>query len=481
MQPVIALVGRPNVGKSTLFNRLTGSRDALVADYPGLTRDRLYGHCRHDGRSAVVIDTGGMGEESGGVADAMHEQARAAVAEADAVILLVDAGAGLTAGDHAIADELRRSGLPLFLAVNKADMVDRRTASAEFHALGIAGVHSIAARRGAGVERLMEAVFAALPEASTVEEGGATAPVETDVEEGDAGIRVAVLGRPNVGKSTLINRLLGEERVVVFDQPGTTRDSIAIPLERDGHRFTLIDTAGIRRRARVSEMVEKFSVVKSLDAIQRASVVMLVTDAREGITDQDAHLAGMAVEAGRALVLVMNKWDGLDASDKTRARRELDRRFVFLGFARRHFISALHGTGVGLLLDSVVRAHEAAHRTLPTPELNELLARAVAAHPPPMVRGRRIKLRYAHQGGHNPPVIVIHGNQTRHVPASYTRYLENFFREKLDLAGTPVRIEYRTSDNPFAGRPNPLTPRQRARRDRVIRHAKQRRNKKRRS
>ncbi len=475
MQPVIALVGRPNVGKSTLFNRLTRSRDALVADYAGLTRDRLYGHCRYGGRDAVVVDTGGMGEEAGGVADAMHQQARAAVAGADAVILLVDASAGLTAGDEEIAAELRRSGLPVFLAVNKADTVDRRTAAAEFHALGIAEVHAVAAQRGAGVGALMDAVFAALPEPTAADEPDGVAE-----DEPAHGIPVAVLGRPNVGKSTLINRLLGEERVVVYDQPGTTRDSISIPLERDGRRFTLIDTAGVRRRARVSEMVEKFSIVKSLEAIKRASVVMLVTDAREGITDQDAHLAGMVVEAGRALVLVMNKWDGLDSSEKQRARRELDRRFVFLGFARRHFVSALHGTGIGLLLDSVVRAHDAAHRTLSTPELNELLARAVASHQPPMVRGRRIKLRYAHQGGHNPPVIVIHGNQTDRIPAAYTRYLENFFRDALDLAGTPVRIEYRTTENPFAGRPNPLSERQRRQRDRMIRHTRVRRKKKRR-
>ncbi len=462
MSAVIALVGRPNVGKSTLFNRLTRTRNALVADHPGLTRDRQYGVVHHQGQSAVAVDTGGMGEEFDGVGDSMHDQARLAIAESDAVVLLVDGQAGLTAGDAEIARELRRAQVPVFLAVNKVDDGEPGLVSGEFHKLGLGRIFPMTATRGRGVGELLDALFAALPEAP--------APAEN---EGD-GVPVAIIGRPNVGKSTLTNRLLGEQRVVVFDAPGTTRDAIATPFERDGRRYTLIDTAGVRRRARVRETVEKFSVVKALEAIQRASVVMLVTDAQEGITDQDAHLAGEVLEAGRALVLVINKWDGLDADQRRKIRRDLDLRFAFLGFARHHFVSARHGSGVGLLLDSVDQAHDAAHRDLPTPALNEALHEAVANHQPPLSRGRRIKLRYAHQGGHNPPVIVIHGNQAQRLQRAYVRYLENFFRDRFDLYGTPVRIELRTTENPFADKPNPLTERQRRRRQRVIHHAKKR-------
>ena len=470
MSAVIALVGRPNVGKSTLFNRLTGSRDALVADHPGLTRDRQYGIVRHRGRHAVVVDTGGMGEELEGVGGCMHEQARAAIAGADAVVFLVDGQAGSTVGDEEIAAELRRAQVPVFLAVNKTDGQEAAVAAADFHGLGLHPAHAIAATRGRGVGELLDAVFAALPPAET----------QAAEDEEETGIPVTLIGRPNVGKSTLVNRLLGEDRVVVYDEPGTTRDSIAVPFERDGQRYTLIDTAGVRRRARVQETVEKFSVVKTLEAIERASVVMLVTDAREGITDQDAHLAGHVLQAGRALVLVINKWDGLDPEQRRKVRRDLDLRFGFLGFARQHFISALHGSGVGLLLDSVDRAHAAAHRDLATPELNEVLQEALANHQPPLARGRRIKLRYAHQGGHNPPVIVIHGNQVQRLPRAYMRYLENFFREAFDLYGTPVRIECRASANPFADKPNQLTERQRRRRQRVIHHAKKREKKRKR-
>ncbi|MBK5942912.1 MULTISPECIES: ribosome biogenesis GTPase Der [Halorhodospira] len=470
MSAVIALVGRPNVGKSTLFNRLTGSRDALVADHPGLTRDRQYGVVRHRGSHAVVVDTGGMGEELEGVGGCMHEQARTAIAGADAVVFLVDGRAGSTVGDEEIAAELRRAQVPVFLAVNKTDGLEAGVAAADFHGLGLQPVHSIAATRGRGVGELLDAVFAALPPAE---------PEEGEVAAGH-GIPVALIGRPNVGKSTLVNRLLGEERVVVYDEPGTTRDSIAVPFERDGQHYTLIDTAGVRRRARVQETVEKFSVVKTLEAIERASVVVLVTDAQEGITEQDAHLAGHVLQAGRALVLVINKWDGLDPDQRRKVRRDLDLRFGFLGFARHHFVSALHGSGVGLLLESVDRAHAAAHRDLATPELNEALQEALANHQPPLSRGRRIKLRYAHQGGHNPPVIVVHGNQVQRLPRAYMRYLENFFRDAFDLYGTPVRIECRASENPFADKPNQLTERQRRRRQRVIHHAKKREKKRKR-
>ncbi|WP_200259444.1 ribosome biogenesis GTPase Der, partial [Halorhodospira neutriphila] len=401
----------------------------------------------------------------------MHEQARAAIAEADAAVLLVDASAGLNAADEAIAEELRRAGLPVLLAVNKVDGLDPRLASAEFHALGIGEVHPIAARRGQGVPALLDAVLAALPAEARA------APAEP--AEAEEGVPVAVIGRPNVGKSTLINRLFGEARVLVYDAPGTTRDSIAVPFERDGQRYTLIDTAGVRRRSQVPEGVEKLSVVKSLEAIERASVVLLVTDAQEGITEQDARLAGHVLQAGRALVVVINKWDGLGPEQRRKVRRDLDLRFAFLGFARHHFVSARHGTGVGLLLGSVDRAHAAAHRDLPTPALNEALHEAVAAHQPPLVRGRRVKLRYAHQGGHNPPVIVVHGNQVQRLPAAYVRYLENFFRERFDLYGTPVRVECRTGENPFAHKPNRLTERQRRHRQRLIRHAKRSKKKKR--
>ncbi|MBK1734547.1 ribosome biogenesis GTPase Der [Halorhodospira abdelmalekii] len=508
MRPVIALVGRPNVGKSTLFNRLTRTRDALVANYPGLTRDRQYGVLRYRGVSAIVIDTGGMGEECTGPGQVMHQQARIAIAEADVVVLLVDAQAGLTAGDEQIAAELRAAGRSIVLAVNKSDGASRHLACAEFHRLGLAPIYAIAANRGRGVEPLLSGLFAAcgrdletppLPESdenqsdrrvSHVVPGDALGDALGDVLDGAAGgeeqgegadavapeadssIAVAVLGRPNVGKSTLINRLLGEERVVVYDEPGTTRDSIAIPFERDGRHYTLIDTAGVRRRARVHEMVEKFSVVKSLEAIERASVVLLVIDAQEGVTEQDAHLAGHTLEAGRAMVLVINKWDGLEVDQRRKVKRDLERRLVFLDFARQHFVSALHGSGVGLLLDSVVRAHQAATRSLTTSALNEALHRALAAHQPPHSRGRRIKPRYAHQGGHQPPRIIIHGNQVDRLPPAYTRYLERHFRNAFELHGTPVRIEYRASENPFADRPNPLTERQQRRRQRMIRHAK---------
>ncbi|MFP4648519.1 MAG: ribosome biogenesis GTPase Der [Halorhodospira sp.] len=460
MSSVIALVGRPNVGKSTLFNRLTESRDALVADYAGLTRDRQYGVVHHKGEHAVVVDTGGMGEEPEGVGARMHQQARSAIEDADAVVMLVDGSVGVTAGDEEIAAELRRASVPVFLAVNKTDGLEPEVAASEFHALGLERVRPIVATRGRGVGELLDALFMLLP------------PVEAGGGSQEEGIPVAVLGRPNVGKSTLINRLLGEERVVVYDEPGTTRDCIAIPFEHDGQRYTLIDTAGVRRRSRAHETVERFSVVKSLEAIERASVVMLVTDAREGITEQDARLAGHVLKAGRALVLVINKWDGLEPEQRRKVQRDLDLRFGFLGFARRHLVSALHGSGVGLLPDSVMRAHAAAHRDLPTPELNEVLQEALANHQPPLSRGRRIKLRYAHQGGYNPPVIVVHGNQAQRLPRAYMRYLENFFRDAFDLHGTPVRIECRTNENPFADRANQLTERQRRRRQRVIHHAK---------
>lgn len=465
MKPVIALVGRPNVGKSTLFNCLTRSRDALVADFAGLTRDRKYGTGRLGEHPYLVVDTGGISGDEEGIDSVMARQARLAIEESDAVIFLVDGRAGLTAADEAIADYLRQCGKPVHLAVNKVDGVDPDVASSEFHALGLGEPFQVAAVHGRGVRSMMDRILQSFP------------AEESEEAEAEEGIRVAIIGRPNVGKSTLVNRIMGEERVVVFDLPGTTRDSIHVPFERDGQSYILIDTAGVRRRARVKEAIEKFSIIKTLQAISDAQVVIMVMDAREGITEQDAHLLGFALESGRALVVAVNKWDGLDPDQKEKVRRDIDLRLPFLDFAPLHYISALHGTGVGDLFASVNRAYRAANRDLSTPELTRLLESAVATHQPPTVKGFRIKLRYAHQGGRNPPTIVIHGNRTEFVPGSYARYLEKFFREQLKLYGTPVRIEFRSGENPFAGRKNKLTDRQKARKKRLMKHVKKKERK----
>jgi GTP-binding protein len=462
MLPVIALVGRPNVGKSTLFNRITRTRDALVADFPGLTRDRKYGDGAVGGRPFIVIDTGGLTGDGGDLEGLMARQAWQAVSEADLVLFMVDARDGLTALDETLAAALRRTGKPSLLVVNKTDGLDAPAVTAEFHTLGLGEPVPIAASHGRGVGALMERALECLPAVAEAE--------EVATEEADGSIRVAVVGRPNAGKSTLINRLLGEERVLVFDMPGTTRDSIFIPLTRDGTDYTLIDTAGVRRRAKVQEVVEKFSVIKTLQAIDAAHVVILVLDAQRQISEQDASLAGYITEKGRALIVAVNKWDGLDAHARDRIRDQLDRRLPFLEFATTTFISAKHGTGVGELFPQILAAHAAAMRELSTPELTRILERAVQEHQPPLVRGRRIKLRYAHQGGRNPPVIVIHGNQTAAVPAAYRRYLVNTFRAALQLTGTPVRIEFKTGANPYQGRRNKLTPRQVKRKVRLKRH-----------
>jgi GTP-binding protein len=459
--PVIALVGRPNVGKSTLFNAITRTRDALVADLPGLTRDRKYGYAQVGERRCVVVDTGGLVETTQGVERLMAEQTLKAVSEADRVLFLVDARSGCTPEDLHVADVLRRSGKPVLVVANKAESLDPDIAAADFHQLGFGTPAAISAAHGEGVGPLVEQALE-----------GLAAPEESTGGVGGEGIRVAVVGRPNVGKSTLINRLLGEERLLAFDEPGTTRDAVRVPFERDGERYTLIDTAGVRRRARVNEAVEKFSVVKTLQAIEDANVVVGVLDAHESIAEQDASLLGLVAERGRALVIAVNKWDGIPPDQRAAIRDGLDLRLDFLGFAPVHFISARHGTGVGELLGTVRTAYAAAMRELPTKELTKALEQAVVAHQPPLVRGRRIKLRYAHQGGRNPPVVVIHGNQTQHVPAAYRRYLENFFRDRFGLKGTPMRIEFRTDENPYAGRRNELTPRQVRKRQRLIRRAK---------
>ncbi|MEE9343218.1 MAG: ribosome biogenesis GTPase Der [Gammaproteobacteria bacterium] len=465
MRPVIALVGRPNVGKSTLFNRLTRSRDALVADFPGLTRDRQYGDGRVGEKPYIVIDTGGLvtGAEEG-IDEYMAEQVWMAIDEADCILFLLDARDGINLSDEHISERLRRTGKPIFLVLNKADGQNSDAILMDAYALGLGEPAAIAASRGSGVTRLMDHVLESFPDA----------PEQSDqIEDPLEGIKVAVVGRPNVGKSTLINRILGEERVLAFDEPGTTRDSIHIPFEREGQKYTLIDTAGVRRRSRVNEMIEKFSVVKTLKAIIDSHVVVLVLDAHsEGVAEQDATLAGHIIEQGRAVVIAINKWDGLDNEQKEWYKRELERRLPFMDFAEQFFISALHGTGVGHLYEAIDQAYHAARIDIATPDLTRMVEKAVQSHQPPLVRGRRIKLRYAHQGGHNPPLIVIHGNQTNRLPHTYKRYLINYFRSALKLTGTPLRVQFNTSDNPFAGRRNKLTPRQERKRKRMLKHLK---------
>jgi GTP-binding protein len=463
MKPVIALVGRPNVGKSTLFNRLTRTRDAIVADQPGMTRDRKYGHAKFDDREVIVIDTGGLSGETEGIDVHMAGQTLLAIKEADLVLFLVDARDGLTTADESIAAQLRQLGKPIALVLNKIDGINVDMAIAEFHALGLGEPLPIASAHNRGIQRMIGIICELLP---------AVSEIEHEDEESQKGVRIAVLGRPNVGKSTLVNRMLGEERVLVYDMPGTTRDSIFIPFERMGKDYTLIDTAGVRRRGKIKEVTEKFSVVKTLQAIDAANVVILVLDARLNISDQDLSLLGQVLDAGRALVIAVNKWDNMSQSDRDEVKRELDRRLNFIDFADIHFISALHGTGVGNLFDSVDKAYESAMRKVSTPQLTRILEDALDAHQPPLVRGRRIKLRYAHQGGQNPPIIVIHGNQTEAVPDSYKRYLMNTFMRVLGFRGTPVRIEFRTSVNPYKGRRNKLTPRQQRSRKRMLKHVK---------
>jgi GTP-binding protein len=441
MLPIVAIVGRPNVGKSTLFNRLTRSRDAIVADAPGLTRDRHYGRGRVGGKPYLAVDTGGFEPVAKeGILHQMARQTRQAVDEADAVLFVVDTRTGLVPQDRAIADELRRSGRPVFLVVNKAEGMTSAVAGADFHALGLGDPLPVSAEHGDNVSDLMDLVLADIPVSD-----------EADRED-DRHPRIAIVGRPNVGKSTLVNALLGEERVVVFDQPGTTRDSIHIEFERAGRRYTLIDTAGLRRRGRVSEAPEKFSVMKTLRAIDDANVVVLVLDARQDISEQDAHVGGFILEAGRALVVAVNKWERLPEEEREQVKRVLSRKLDFLDFARLHFISALTGHGLAPLMKSVDEAYASAMARLPTPRLTRALAAAVMRQAPPRAGAGRPKLRYAHQGGINPPRIVIHGSALDHVPDSYRRYLERFFRDAFKLQGTPLRVEFRSGFNPYARR-----------------------------
>ncbi len=468
MKPVIAIVGRPNVGKSTLFNRFTASRDALTVNLPGMTRDRQYGEGELDGRKFLVVDTGGLATAAEGLEERVAAQAMQAAVEADCVLFVVDARDGLTPEDGRIHQLLRERGESAMLVVNKIDGLDPEQATAEFHALGAPEVFAVAAAQGAGVRHLLRRAL------GQVDAGNPDSDPASDLDVDRDRIRICFAGRPNVGKSTLVNRLLGEERVVVHDCPGTTRDSIEVPFERAGQPYTLIDTAGIRRRGKTRGVVEKFSIIQSLRAIGEADVVIFVADAREGVVEQDLHLLGHIVAAGKALVLAFNKCDGTADDAKQWLRREIERRLGFVDFAALHFISALHGTGVGRLYDSIHACRVSSRKSVGTHALTRMLEQAVAASPPPLVQGRRIRLRYAHLGGHNPPRIVIHGKQLDKLPGHYRRYLQNSFRQKLELVGTTVAIELRNDENPYAppargergGNSRQLAPQRRQRRKR---------------
>ncbi len=447
MTAVVVIVGRPNTGKSTLFNRLTNSDKALVDDQPGVTRDRIVGAVSRDDRRFLLVDTGGLGSEAAedtALAERVTEHSLQAVDEADRVLWLVDYRRGLTTEELLLAERLRPLGDKLRLVVNKTEGEAAAIAAAEFHALGLGEPISISAQRGSGIPRLLDEIFTALPAESL------QPPAEENTE-----LAVAVLGRPNAGKSTLINRLLGEERMLTHDQPGTTRDSITTPFERDGRRYTLIDTAGMRRRSQVNAQLEKVSVIRTLKAIDGADLVILVVDARVGITEQDAHLLGMAVDDGKAIIIAINKWDGLTPEQRDQVKRQLDLRLAFADYARVHFIAALHGTGVGEMFATVAHLAELYERNLNTALLTSCLERAIAAHQPPLVRGRRIKLRYAHLGGRRPLRVVIHGNQVEQLPQHYKRYLARALREQLQLEGMPLLLEFKQGDNPYAGRKNP--------------------------
>jgi GTP-binding protein len=446
MLPTLVLVGRPNVGKSTLFNRLTRSRDALVADLPGLTRDRHYGRGRIGERPFLVVDTGGLEPVAKeGILHEMAKQTRQAVDEADMVLFIVDGRDGVTPQDRIIATQLRKTGRPLLLLVNKAEGMQSARVTIDFHELGLGVPIPISSAHGDNVAEMIEVALDELP------------PAEIEIEEKSSHPKLAIVGRPNVGKSTLVNAILGEERVIAFDQPGTTRDSIYIDFERDGKLYTIIDTAGVRRRGKIDEAVEKFSVVKTLQAIEDANVVVLVVDACDQITEQDAHLADFVLQAGRALVLAVNKWDGLDEYKRDTTKRDIERKLHFLSFAKHHFISALNGTGVDALLKSVNQAYSAAMAKLPTPQLTRVLEEALQKQQPPRVGAYRPKMRYAHQGGSNPPLIIIHGSALDKVPDSFSRYLEKVFCDAFKLQGTPLRIEYKSGKNPFADKKHVLT------------------------
>ncbi len=464
MIPVGALIGRPNVGKSTLFNGLTKTRDALVANEPGLTRDRQYGLGRLDNdKSFFVIDTGGIGVDDHNVDELMSQQSFKTLEEADLIFFLVDAKAGLTPVDREIADKLRRCKLPVVLVVNKTDGIDPNIGASDFHQLGFDTVETIAASHKRGLRQLMSTAFGFFNEEDLDQE---------DPQRKVQGIGISVIGRPNVGKSTLVNRILGEERVVAYDLPGTTRDSIFIPFEKDDKKYTLVDTAGIRRRSKIDNTVEKFSVIKAIQAVDLSHVCILMFDAHDGIFDQDLQLIKLIVDAGKGLMIVLNKWDGLTKEHKDKVKHELSRRLEFIDFAPIYYISAMHGTGVGKLLPIVDEIHESCTRELKTPVLTRILEEAVIKHPPPLVNGRRIKLRYAHSGGRNPPIIVIHGNQTESIPSQYKRYLMKLFRSVLKLKGTPIRLEFKSSTNPYEGKKNVVSDTEMRKRKRLMKRYK---------
>ncbi|MGK2946446.1 MAG: ribosome biogenesis GTPase Der [Candidatus Malihini olakiniferum] len=491
MIPIIALVGRQNVGKSTLFNRLTHTRDALVADFPGLTRDRKYGRAEVEGQEFIIIDTGGIDGSEEGVEIRMARQSLVAIEEADIVLFMVDARTGLMPADKDIAEHLRSREKATFLVANKIDGVDADSAMADFCTLGLGKVCPISASHGHGVTSLLENVLIPYskeedaPVKLTEEEANvaywAEQLGENNENQGETEdtfdlesmyIKLAIVGRPNVGKSTLTNRILGEERVVVYDTPGTTRDSIYIPMKRDGREYVLIDTAGVRKRRKVKETVEKFSVIKTLQAIEDANVVLLMIDAREGISDQDLSMLGFILNIGRSLVIAVNKWDGLSLEIKEQVKEMLDLRLGFINFARVHCISALHGSGVGNLFESVHEAYTCATKRVSTALLTRIMQMASDNHQPSLVRGRRVKLKYAHIGGYNPPIIVIHGSQVKDLPDSYKRYLMNYYRRSLNIMGSPIRIQFKEGRNPFAKKRNTLTPNQLRKRKRLMQHTK---------
>ncbi len=467
MLPVVALLGRPNVGKSTLFNRLTRTQDALVADFPGLTRDRQYGDATFEKQPFIVVDTGGVGVEDAAVDELMTKQSAIALEEADVVFFMVDGRSGITGLDQSIAQRLRKMSKPVFLVVNKTEGLDENIAISEFQGLGFDQVHAISSAHGQGMQPLLHELFKHFPKDESVID-------DTINNDTDKTIRITFVGRPNVGKSTLVNRMLGEERVVVYDLPGTTRDSIAIPFTRNEQEYTLIDTAGIRRRSRVDEKIEKFSIIKTLQSIKATNVCLMLIDAQEGLTEQDMHLLAFIIEAGKGLVLAVNKWDGLEEDHKEQVKSEISRRLQFVKFAKIRYISALYGSGVGGLFKDIGEAYNSAMQRFSTPQLTRLLLQIITTHTPPLVHGRRIKLRYAHAGGHNPPLIIIHGNQVNSLPESYKKYLTNAFMSELGIVGTPLQLEFKGSENPFKAKKNTLTARQIHKKKRLMKFVKKR-------
>jgi GTP-binding protein len=462
MYPVIAIVGRPNTGKSTLFNRITGTRNALIADMPGVTRDRNYGLATHDGRQVIIIDTGGLNDYSSSepeISELVSQQSLQAIKEADVLFWVLDGNIGLTSTDEQLTELLRPFGKKLFLLVNKTEGMDEDIACADFFRLGMGTPFAISAQKGYGIDNVMDEALKDFPDEPLAES-------KTDRT------RITIIGRPNVGKSTLINRITGEQRVLTFDKPGTTRDSILVPFTHLNRQYELVDTAGVRRRAKLSEGIEKISVIKTLQAIESANIIIAVIDASEALTDQDLHLLGLTMQSGKPLIIAANKWDNLEKDQREMIKNQIDRKLAFVDYACFHFISALHGTGVGDIFKTVNRIEKSINRKVQSSVLTELLSEAVAAHAPPLNNGRRIKLRYAHIGGHEPLRIIVHGNQTNKVPDTYTRYLSNFFRRKLKLIGTPIFIQYKYGRNPYGHRHNVLTERQLKRRQRVIRHSK---------